>query len=445
LFSQRIIDTTVSADTTYFDEEIVTTNWTNYYWRVGATNSNGTTWSETWKFSTRWGGGGGCPHVFSDTGKGFVDDNNILPSSSFAGNEGRDVRDRYILRLSPAPSNGTYRLEIREFENERSRLDRFELVALDHQRSTHVGLLHSGDVFEYTTPFHMVDDKAEKKGVKEILSTSDGRALSMDMGDSLGLDFVLPSSEVNEDEVQAGIVLGGWSGNRTGTNKPPKEAIVGTIGEDSASGFRFRENLTLVFVPLKQLTGHVVLRFAQPAMLDYVNLYVTQQSSFQSHTLAFLDAKHSRDGSVWRSLVKSDKNYATLNPGESISLLFKTQEIPKGLVRDFLLISEGRYERISVASKEEGPTLPTAFRLAQNYPNPFNPATTIKYDLPVASHVVLRVYDLLGRDVITLVNGVVDAGYHEVVINTSNLASGVYLYRMEAGSFIETRKMILLR
>jgi len=89
--------------------------------------------------------------------------------------------------------------------------------------------------------------------------------------------------------------------------------------------------------------------------------------------------------------------------------------------------------------------IPTAFALKQNYPNPFNPGTTIIYDLPRSSNVTLAVFDLLGREVSVVVNEVVNAGYHEVSFDASSLASGVYMYRLHAGDFVSTKKMLILR
>jgi WD40 repeat protein len=83
--------------------------------------------------------------------------------------------------------------------------------------------------------------------------------------------------------------------------------------------------------------------------------------------------------------------------------------------------------------------------LAQNYPNPFNPSTTIRYGLPSRSHVTLTVFNALGQQVATLVEGEQEAGFHEAVFDASGLASGVYLYRLTAGSFVDTRKLILVR
>jgi predicted GH43/DUF377 family glycosyl hydrolase len=85
------------------------------------------------------------------------------------------------------------------------------------------------------------------------------------------------------------------------------------------------------------------------------------------------------------------------------------------------------------------------FQLQQNYPNPFNPSTTIKFELPNASHVSLTVHDNLGRQVSVLVNERRNAGVHEVKFDGSTLASGVYLCRIQAGDFIQTRKFVLLK
>jgi hypothetical protein len=81
----------------------------------------------------------------------------------------------------------------------------------------------------------------------------------------------------------------------------------------------------------------------------------------------------------------------------------------------------------------------------QNYPNPFNPTTTISFKLPKAAFVTLKVYDLLGHEVAVLVNEKKAAGKYEVRFATSSLAGGVYFYRLHAGEFIETKKLMLLR
>jgi flagellar hook assembly protein FlgD len=94
--------------------------------------------------------------------------------------------------------------------------------------------------------------------------------------------------------------------------------------------------------------------------------------------------------------------------------------------------------------------LPTIFALGQNYPNPFNPTTAIEFALPHKSNVKLTVYNLLGQEIVTLVNGELPAGNHTVLWNAHDtsgreVSSGIYFYRLTAGNFVATKKMICLR
>jgi hypothetical protein len=100
-------------------------------------------------------------------------------------------------------------------------------------------------------------------------------------------------------------------------------------------------------------------------------------------------------------------------------------------------------DKVTNVTKE--PQIPQKFALYQNYPNPFNPTTTISYDLPERAHVKLTVYNILGQEVATLVNAEQEPGRYNVNFNASDLPSGVYFYRLEAGNFIEQKKMILIK
>lgn len=113
----------------------------------------------------------------------------------------------------------------------------------------------------------------------------------------------------------------------------------------------------------------------------------------------------------------------------------------------------GAFESDFVTSVAET-TLPDNFKLFQNYPNPFpqsgsafadNPATTIVYEIPVRAHVEIKVFDVLGREVVELVNGYRDAGSHSITWDARSFASGVYYYRLRAGDFIAVRKLVFAR
>lgn len=90
-------------------------------------------------------------------------------------------------------------------------------------------------------------------------------------------------------------------------------------------------------------------------------------------------------------------------------------------------------------------TPPKEFKLEQNFPNPFNPTTTIQYQLPTDSRVTLKVYDILGSEIATLVNEEQEAGYKEVKFSAANLASGMYICRLQAGGYVSVKKMLMIK
>ena len=95
--------------------------------------------------------------------------------------------------------------------------------------------------------------------------------------------------------------------------------------------------------------------------------------------------------------------------------------------------------------KAQATQTPASFDLSQNYPNPFNPSTRIDYSLPSACHATLKVYDLLGREVQSLVNSEMEPGYYHVDVDAQNLSTGMYFYRLTAGTFSVTRKFQVLK
>ncbi len=100
---------------------------------------------------------------------------------------------------------------------------------------------------------------------------------------------------------------------------------------------------------------------------------------------------------------------------------------------------------VTFVEEEEIDEIPTEFLLSQNYPNPFNPSTKIRYSVPQSSSVVIKVFDILGNEIETLVNEEKSVGTYELNWNAENLPSGVYFYRLQAGSFVETKKMVLMK
>ena len=103
------------------------------------------------------------------------------------------------------------------------------------------------------------------------------------------------------------------------------------------------------------------------------------------------------------------------------------------------------YQVAPMSAGNNGALVPAKYELSQNYPNPFNPTTKINFALPKDGIVKITIFDLLGREVRTLVNESKTAGYYSVDFSSENLSSGFYFYKMESASFVETKKMMLLK
>jgi len=149
------------------------------------------------------------------------------------------------------------------------------------------------------------------------------------------------------------------------------------------------------------------------------------------------------DSLVYLSL---DSNYLYCLDGEqSIS------DIPDFLIDGSIETVDGLfYQLCEQVGVDENQLFPIQYSLHQNYPNPFNPITTLRYDLPEQATVNITIYDLLGREIRTLVNTTQDAGFKSVLWNATNdygkpVSAGVYLYQIQAGEFVQTKKMVLLK
>jgi hypothetical protein len=154
---------------------------------------------------------------------------------------------------------------------------------------------------------------------------------------------------------------------------------------------------------------------------------------------------------------------ATATANDNIAMQFDYRRVYAAVVRDWFGATATQLEAILPGHQplpifradipsgivEEG--LPESFALRQNYPNPFNGQTRIRYALPAevrhngSTSMTLRVYDVTGREVATLVDGPAVPGHHEVLFDASHFSSGMYLYRLNAGSFTETKRMVLVR
>jgi hypothetical protein len=141
---------------------------------------------------------------------------------------------------------------------------------------------------------------------------------------------------------------------------------------------------------------------------------------------------------IWRRFAVSLNSFA----GQNVYIAFQHKDTDgHGIIMDSVTIVGPNL--VGVANNNGN--VPKAYKLNQNYPNPFNPTTKISFDIPKSNFTTLKIYNTLGELVSTLVDGNLEAGTHAYDFNASSLASGIYYYRLESGSFTETQKMSLIK
>jgi photosystem II stability/assembly factor-like uncharacterized protein len=167
------------------------------------------------------------------------------------------------------------------------------------------------------------------------------------------------------------------------------------------------------------------------------NSYYPQISFVDMNNIVYVNRDgifHTSDaGATWTPQKIGTRNY-----------LYGVSKVGNGwiVVGDYGTILKSSFGVVSVDRKNE---IPTVFSLKQNYPNPFNPGTKIIYSIPKQSFVSLKIYDILGKEVIALINEEQPLGTYEVDFDASNFSAGVYFYKLQAGNFVQTKKMMLLK
>jgi len=176
---------------------------------------------------------------------------------------------------------------------------------------------------------------------------------------------------------------------------------------------------------------------------NFGEMYVADVVSGDSSRVEFQDGTHSYHN-FWAAGMDTMSNLIRVRNGDTFDEL-----------RGILFFSFGNYKLVPrknddfvghVMDAEPELALPESYSLSQNFPNPFNPSTKIEYTLPIEENVTLKIFNILGQEVLTLMNNEhTGAGRHTVTFDAGNLSSGIYIYRMQAGNFVQMKKMILLK
>ena len=270
-----------------------------------------------------------------------------------------------------------------------------------------------------------------------------------------------PSIVLNENFDDNGFPPGGWTFENSDENLWSKYYGISAYGEGVNSA-RAKFFLSLISDSVSSMITHTFYPLDEGDTLAFDYAYAATSMYF----IDSLEILYSTDsGQNWESLVllHGGPNGELVTAPHSTSEFVPDQDewetmkltLPEGVTKfkfkpmsaggndlfldNIKIITEGQ---ITSVNEFEAPR---EFSLQQNYPNPFNPATTIEFSLPQSGFVTLKIYNILGEEVATLVSKKLPAGKHKYDLDASNLASGVYLYRIQAGDYVEAKKMILMR
>ncbi|MGB2697904.1 MAG: FlgD immunoglobulin-like domain containing protein, partial [Candidatus Zixiibacteriota bacterium] len=382
------------------------------------------------------------------------------------------LTDYYVLSQSLASEDGKYELEIREFENEVSRIDNISLFAIDYPLGDNVGVTPEGKLWIYTNPISPIScvDQDGKDHLDEI-STKDGEYfkcskpgyLIVNFGRMNTPGFLKPSDQMGD-------------GGGGGTWPPPKDpnpnrlaswsgakgniAYVDVIGENGewqrVAKIYPRTRPVLSLVELSQYVNpnedfKMKISWDQAYSTDHIAYYKFDDTQLSMTELLLYSAIHSDQGEINTLLNTSDNQRVELSPNQAIKLSFTALPDDYSKQRSFLLTAKGYYEKMETQSDQPADMARTHIPIMdQNYPNPFNLSTEIRFSLPDDAKVTLNIYNILGQNIKTLVDEEKSSGTHTIFWDGTDksgaeVASGIYFYQLKAGDYKELKKMLLIK
>ncbi|MFZ1320797.1 MAG: T9SS type A sorting domain-containing protein [Ignavibacteria bacterium] len=413
----------------------------------------------------------GCPFVLVNNGIKFIYDNNLLHRSEHFINTGKYIEDKYILKTTPVvyPQDNTIMLAVKETNIDVNYFDQFRVLIADHPIGTVMGITENNDPVIYTPKYVLSPSHAEisgknitnhlKYGIQypkfikgienEILtakfpeasslpSTSDSVALIFNPG-SDGLTPVIP-------------VVKDIAGNIT---------IQDSKGNNEKSDLIFSKRIinSEIILPVFANKGidALTIEWKDNFQMSYLAYTGINYSGFFTEELELIEAEDLTTGNVLNLVKDKDNNTIQSDSSNQLILKFRNSNSPvkSGYERSYIFITNGRYEKgekfkseNSISEnilKADDSNFENAKFTVGNYPNPFNPKTIINYELPKSDVVSLKVFDVLGNEVMVLVNEKQNAGTYSVEFDGSRFASGIYFYTIRTGDFIQTKKMMLLK
>lgn len=411
---------------------------------------------------------GGCPWLFVHNvtdSMWYIGDNNLLKSSEIPENSGLDLTDIYQLNVEPTlTSENQFSFKIIETENDYGYIDKVNFKAIDHPEGTKIGITENNQIVTYTVNNISSSNDAElneevnitryirygyhgNTNVKgygsDSISASNFDGGLPPTGDSVALIFEVSNNRLAAIDGQIKDFTGEVSMYANSSPIP------------TTKKFSRRENSSVIIIPIGYADASVdsvIITWFRDYNLKYLFVAPISYTGYTITEIPLISAIHTTDGEVLPKLSSIDGNYANIDSISMITLSFSNISPPQsGMLRDYVFETTGRYEETSNSEGGDSPLLlrntniPYENKLFNNYPNPFNPKTKIKFSIKSNRWVKITIYDLLGKQVSVLVNQFKEKGEYDLEFNGSNLASGIYFYRIEAGDFVQSKKMVLVK
>ena len=204
---------------------------------------------------------------------------------------------------------------------------------------------------------------------------------------------------------------------------------------------RLDENINSSYMDLNAFIdpeeNYIIFASARPGGFGSTDLYVSSKETDGSWKAAI---------NMGEPVNSSASENSPFVSADGLYLFFNSDRIQQYVRNPYWVDAQVIYNLVSDSNSDASGNMPFKFELKQNYPNPFNPSTTISYSLPKAAHITLTIFDVLGRDIQTLVDAYTQAGHYSVKVDVKGFSSGIYFYSLQIGSdFASTKKMTFIR
>jgi len=413
----------------------------------------------------------GCPFVLVNNGEKFVYDNNLLHRSEHLINAGKYIEDKYKLKTTPSvyPQDSTIMLAVKETNIDVNYFDQFRLLIADHPVGTEMGITENNDPVIYTPKYVISPSHAEISG-KNITNylkygIQNPKFIKGIENEILSAKFPEASSLPSESDSIALIFNPGSAGLTPVI--PVVKDIAGNINIQDSKGNNEKSDLIFskrivnseIILPVFANKGidALTIEWKDNFQMSYLAYTGINYSGFFTEELELVEAEDLFTGNVLNFVKDKDNITIQCDSSNQLILKFKNSLSPLkyGYLRSYIFITNGRYEKgkqfnieNSISEnklKADDSNIKSTEFTVGNFPNPFNPKTIINYQLPKSDVVSLKIFDVLGNEVMVLVNEKQNAGTYSVEFDGSRFASGIYFYTIRTGDFIQTKKMMLIK